>query len=162
MHRNDHRGSLAIVLECIRLKPIGDEAAIGELANTAGRIACDPLPEAAVVNIAAVGIGRKPFPDRESVASAVMKRERPRGPRTAKVRPSAAISTSGTGVKAAHTIARAAGANPLQRSGVLNKPMTSRPAVASKSGPVPNKVTRPNAPGRLATHSPTASIHSMP
>jgi hypothetical protein len=40
--------------------------------------------------------------------------------------------------------------------------MTRRPAVASKSGPEPNDVTRPKAPGRLATHKATVSIHSMP
>src|SRR5262249_34756105 len=86
----------------------------------------------------------------------------PFAPRTAKVRPSAATSTSGTCVRAASTSASTPKAAPLQRSGVLRSPMTRRPAVASRRGPVPNDVTRPKAPGRPATHKATVSIHSMP
>jgi hypothetical protein len=40
--------------------------------------------------------------------------------------------------------------------------MRRRPAVASKSGAVPNEVTCPTAPGRLATHRATVSIQAMP
>ena len=37
-----------------------------------------------------------------------------------------------------------------------------RPALPRRSGPVPKAVTRPTAPGRLATQTDTATIHSMP
>ena len=63
---------------------------------------------------------------------------------------------------AANATPSAASARPLQRSGVLKSPITSKPAVANSSGPVPNVVTWPTAPGRLATHSATIFIHSMP
>jgi hypothetical protein len=74
VHGDNDSGPPAIVLESIRLDPISDEVAIGELADAAGRIAHDPLLEAAVVNVAAVGIGGEPFPNRERVASAMMER----------------------------------------------------------------------------------------
>jgi hypothetical protein len=69
---------------------------------------------------------------------------------------------SGTGVSPAQITATSIIATPLQRSGVFNSPMTRSPAVPRRSGPVPKAVTRPKAPGRLATHSATASIQSMP
>jgi hypothetical protein len=86
----------------------------------------------------------------------------PSAPRTASVRPSAAIRTSGTGTRAAKTIAAKTKIAPLQRSGVFRSAMRRRPAVASKSGAVPNEVTCPTAPGRLATHRATVSIQAMP
>src|ERR1700746_608980 len=73
---------------------------------------------------------------------------RPSSPRTAKPRPSPAISTSGRGAHAAQITAATTAAAPLQRSGVLNKPMTRKPAVASNNGPVPNRGTRPYGQAR--------------
>ena len=40
--------------------------------------------------------------------------------------------------------------------------MTTSPAVPISSGPMPNAATRPTAPGRLATHSATTVIQSIP
>jgi len=46
-------------------------------------------------------------------------------------------------VDAAQIAAATTATDPLQRSGVFNRPMTRKPAVANNSGPVPNKFTRP-------------------
>src|SRR5262245_45349672 len=128
--------------------------------DTPERIARDAFAETLVVDVAAVGVGGEPLAGGERVAAGTMESEL--AVRTAKVRPSAATSTSGTGVRAASTSASTAKAAPLQRSDVLRSPMTRRPAVANRRGPVPNDVTRPKAPGKLATHKATISIHSMP
>ena len=80
MHRDDERRAAAIVLEGIGLDRIGDEAAVGELADAAGRIAGDALPEAAIVHVAAVGIGGEPVLDREVVAADMQHGEPSVGP----------------------------------------------------------------------------------
>lgn len=79
VHGDDDSGLPATVREGVRFERIGDETAVGELADAAGRIAGDPLTQAAVVNVASVGIGREPFPNSECVASAMVEREAPVG-----------------------------------------------------------------------------------
>ena len=69
---------------------------------------------------------------------------------------------SGCGTRAAHTAANNTIAAPDQRSGVRNRPSRMMPALAATSGPMPNAVTRPTAPGNAATHCATAIIQSMP
>ena len=51
---------------------------------------------------------------------------------------------------------------PLQRSGERNRQSTTRPTLHNSSGPVPNAVMRPTAPGRPATNNATQIIQSMP
>jgi hypothetical protein len=106
------------------------------------------------MNIAAVGIGGEPFANREAIAAAMMEREPAVG--------ATDCEAARSGLPAAQKMASATGTKPTQRNGVFNRPMTRRPAVISKSAPLLNSVTRPKAPGRLATHRPTAFIHSMP
>ena len=68
MHGEDHGRTSAIVLERVRLDRISDQAAVGEPADTAGRIARDALPQPAIVNVAAVAVGGEPVFDGEVVA----------------------------------------------------------------------------------------------
>ena len=65
----------AIVLERVRRQRISDTRAVGELADAAGRVARDPLPQAVIVHVAAVRIGRKPFADTKRIAAGVMESE---------------------------------------------------------------------------------------
>ena len=51
---------------------------------------------------------------------------------------------------------------PAQRSGERNRQSTTSPALHRSSGPVPNAVMRPTAPGKPATNSATHIIQSMP
>src|SRR5262249_20001735 len=78
----------------VRAERVGDQAATGEFANAAGRIASDALPQALIVHVAAVGIGREPFAYGKAVAAvldgepAVICREpRNRGHRRRSARP---------------------------------------------------------------------------
>ena len=157
------RRAAAIVLEGIGLDRIGDEAAVGELADAAGRVAGNSPPETAIVGIAAVGIGGEPVLDREVVAAHMQHGEPPVGrrvtPRSGR-RPTptdrAAASSPPTGLRQPQRSA------PLKRNGVRNRHSSSRPALPNNSGPVPKVWMRPTAPGSCATHSTTAMIQSMP
>jgi hypothetical protein len=65
----------AVFLIRLRCKYVGHERTVGELADAAGRIAGDPLPQASIMNIATVGISRQPFAGSEAVAADMMERE---------------------------------------------------------------------------------------
>ena len=87
---------------------------------------------------------------------------RPSAPRTAMRSPFGAISTCGNGVASAHRTDATIAPAPPQRSGERIRHSITNPALHRSSGPAPNAGTRPTAPGRLATHSAMAFIHSMP
>jgi hypothetical protein len=82
--------------------------------------------------------------------------------RTATTSAPGATSTSGRGVAAARPSAPSTNATPPRRKGERSRQNNNRPAVAISSGATPKAATRPTAPGRLATHSATVIIHSMP
>ena len=72
---HDENGAPAIFLERIEFKVVSDESAIGELADTAGGIAGNTLPQLAIMIVAGVGVAREPFLDGERIAAGVVKRE---------------------------------------------------------------------------------------
>ena len=111
----------------------------------ARRVAGNTLPELAIVIVAGVGVGREPFLDGEGIAAGVVKRQQAIGTahgkcaaigRQENVRPRCA-----GGQRDAQRREREAA--PTQRR--PKSPITSKPAVANSSGPVPNVVTWPTA-----------------
>jgi len=58
---DDECGAGAIFFESLRRQHITDRRPVSELADAARRIANDPLPQAFVVHVSAIGIGREPF-----------------------------------------------------------------------------------------------------
>ncbi len=87
---------------------------------------------------------------------------RPSAPRTATALPSGEISTSGCGARTIMTIEPPISTTPIRRNGVLSRQSSTSPSVQTSSGPVPNAAIRPSDPGKLATQSAIAVIHSMP
>ena len=98
---------------------MGDELAIGELADAARRIAGDAIAEARIVDIAAVGVGGEPFARRKSVAAGVMEGE-PAVPPPAHRKSAAAGADEDIRRGRARGPAMVASAAPLQRSGVFD------------------------------------------
>ena len=120
----------------------------------------NPLPQPAILDVAAVGIGREPFADRKTC------RRRCGGRRAGRRRRArrrcgrrSATSTSGTGVRAAqmtpseHQAARRSSA---AASSIVPSP--GGPAVASSSGPVPNEVDAAEGAGQ-ARHPQRDRVH---
>jgi hypothetical protein len=73
--RHHDGGTSAILLECVRSENVRDEAAIGELGDTACGITGDAVAEVLVVDVAAVGVGSEPLAGCERIAAGTMQRE---------------------------------------------------------------------------------------
>ncbi len=66
---DDDCGADAIFLECLGHFRERDQAAVGELADAARRVAGDAFADPRIVDQARIAIGREPFARRESVAA---------------------------------------------------------------------------------------------
>ena len=69
---DDECGASAIFFESLRRQHITDRRPVSELADAAGRVANNPLLQAFVVHVSAIGIGREPFAHCKAVAADVM------------------------------------------------------------------------------------------
>ena len=68
-----HDGHVAaIFLERFGCERVGDQPSVGQLANAAGRIAGNPLPQSRIFHLAAVGIGGKPIVHGKGVTAGAM------------------------------------------------------------------------------------------
>ena len=114
------------------------------------------------MRIAGIAVGNEPVLDGEGVAADMQHGKSSVGPAQRHASPSADTSKSGRGVVSAHAAATSISGTPPSRNGVRNKHSSSKPAVQSKSGPVPKTEMAPTAPGRCATHSTTPIIQPMP
>src|SRR6202034_1028270 len=72
--RHHDGGTSAILLECVRSENVRDEAAIGELGDTACGITGDAAAEVLVVDVAAAGVGSEPLAGCERIAAGTMQR----------------------------------------------------------------------------------------
>ncbi len=70
--RDDQRRAPAVFVERFGFLAVGDQSAVGKFADAARGIAGDPLPEPAIMNVAAVGVRCEPFANRKCVAAAMV------------------------------------------------------------------------------------------
>ena len=163
--RQDQHGAAAILLEGVgrraHRRRSAPSASLPMQPDGSQAIA---LPQPAIMHVAAVGIGRQAIRGSRTCRRRYDGKRagrRRRAPRS--VRPSPAISTSGTGVRAAQMTATSASerAAPAQRR--LEQPDQQETRAWRAAAVRRRRASRGRRrPGRLATHSATASIHSMP